>query len=121
MQAVVGAVPEHGRGRSDPRAQKWSGQYPSTVVVCAVPEHISGLGSIHDHLRCLYYYFVYFSLFSAKASLTRLVKKVNRYSTSICHLPFFFCFYFANSRLTPVLRCVSVGPLAPSTKRRVHC
>ena len=46
MQAVVGAVPEHGRGRSDPRAQKWSVQYPSTVVVCAVPEHISGLGSI---------------------------------------------------------------------------
>ena len=87
---MVGAVPEHGRGRSDPRAQKWSGQYPSTVVVCAVPEHISGLGSIHDHLRCLYYYFVYFSLFSAKASLTRLVKKVNRYSTSFCLL-FFFC------------------------------
>ena len=116
MQAVVGAVPEHGRGRSDPRAQKWSGQYPSTVVVCAVPEHISGLGSIHDHLRCLYYYFVYFSLFSAKASLTRLVKKVNRYSTSFCLL-----FFFANSRLTPVLRCVSVGLLTPSTKRRVHC
>ena len=114
--AVVIAVPEYGNGRSSPRARPWSEQSPwselspSERMVWAVPEHKSGLGSaraqkvvwaVPEHssgqgkstvtcAACTNIWCIYFSLFSAKSSLTRLVKKANRYSTSFCLLIFFW-------------------------------
>ena len=63
------------------------------MVVWTVPEHKGGLGSPRARevqrktIYHLYYYFVYFFC-SVKSNLTRLVKKVDGYSTSYCLLVF---------------------------------
>ena len=109
---MVGAVPEHGSGRSSPRAWQWSRQSLSMAVVWAVPEHGSGLGSpqarqwsgqspsmavvwtILEHktcsektsAACTIIWCIYLSPYPVKSNLTRLVKKADGYSTSLCLL-----------------------------------
>ena len=110
--AVVGAVPEHGSGRSSPQARQWSEQSPSTAVVWAVPEHGSGLGSprarqwsgqssitavvwsIIEHktcsekanAACIIIWCIYLSPYSVKSNMPRLVKKADGYNISLCLL-----------------------------------
>ena len=129
---MVIATPEYGNGRSSPRARPWSEQSPwselspSERMVWAVPEHKSGLGSaraqkvvwaVPEHssgqgkstvtcAACTIIWCIYFSLFSAKSSLTRLVKKANRYSTSFCLLIF--------SGKQSVDTCIEVCQCGPS-------
>ena len=110
---MVGTVPEHISSRSSPRAWQWSKQSPSTAVVGAVPKHGSGLGSTRARQ------------WSGQSPSTAVVL-----SSPICHVwskkqtdityHSAFLLFLANSRLAPVWRCVSVGPLTLSTKRRVH-
>ena len=121
--AVVIAVPEYGngrsshRGRSCSRAQEWSGQSPSTKVVWAVPEHKKWSGQCPSTvvvranprsraLLVLLFGVFIFLYFSAKSSLTRLVKKANRYSTSFCLLIF--------SGKQSVDTCIEVCQCGPS-------
>ena len=100
---MVGTVPEHISSRSSPRARQWSEQSPSTAVVWAVPEHGSGLGNPRARqwsgpslsteraakkrtpLVLLFGLFI-LSPYSVKSNLTRLVKKEDGYSTSLCLL-----------------------------------
>ena len=53
-QRVVEAVPEHESGLDNPRAQRWSGQSPSTRIIAIVPKHKD------NHL---YYYFTYLFIY----------------------------------------------------------
>ena len=100
---VAGAVPEHGSGRSSPRARQWSEQSPSTAVIWAVPEHGSGLGSPRarqcsgpslssrhaakkKNAACIIIWCIYLSPYSVKSNLPRLVKKADGYNISLCLL-----------------------------------
>ena len=121
---VIWAIHKHDSGLGSPRARQWSG---------AVPEHGSGLGSPRARQwsgpslssryaakrkeRRLYYYLVYLfiSLLCQVQSATSGKKK----QTDITYHSAFLLF-LTNSRLAPVWRCVSVGPLTLSMKRRVH-
>ena len=97
---VVGAVPEHESGWNCPQARWWSGQFPSTMVVWTVPEHKDSHDSpqargwsgqspstksvAKNHVTCTIILCIYLFTCSIKSNLTRLVKKVDGYSTSYC-------------------------------------
>ena len=81
---MVWAVPEHGSGLGSPRARQGSGQSPSTVVVWTILEHKTC--SEETNAACTIIWCIYLSSYSVKSNLTRLVKKVDGYSTSYCLL-----------------------------------
>ena len=139
---MVWAVPEHDSGRSSPRARQWSEQSPSTVVVWAVPEHDSGLGSPRARQwsrqspsTAVVWSIIELKICSQKkrtpiVSLFGVFIYLLTLSSPICHVwskkqtdityHSAFLLFLTNSRLAPVWRCVSVGPLTLSMKRRVY-
>ena len=110
---MVGAVPEHGSGLAvskhdsglgSPRSRWWSG--PSLSTRHAVKKRTP--------LVLLFGVFIY--LLTLSSPICHVWSKKQ---TDITYHSAFLLF-LANSRLAPVWRCISVGPLTLSTKRRVH-
>ena len=91
---VVGAVPEHGSGRSSPRARQWSG--PSLSTRHAAKKQTP--------LVLLFGVFIYLLILSSP-NVHVWSKKQTGIARHTVFLPF-----LANSRLAPVKRCISVGP-----------
>ena len=111
---MVGAVPKNGSGLGSARAWQWSGQSPSIAVVWSNIELKICSQKKRTPLVLLFGVFIY--LLTLSSPICHVWSKKQ---TDITYHSAFLLF-LANSRLAPVWRCVSVGPLTLSTKRRVH-